>query len=169
MILERMNRKYTARNFAELVESIYQTTPLAAIGVDILSGFPGEDHAAHRNTYSLIQDLPVSYLHVFPFSPRTGTAASTFDGQVAPNEIKKRAAEIRDLDQRKRLLFYHGCLEKNFLVLAEKWHSEEKGMIKGMSDNFLPVLFPSTQDFQNQLVTVRMKRVEKNRVIGTML
>ncbi|MBK5099909.1 MAG: tRNA (N(6)-L-threonylcarbamoyladenosine(37)-C(2))-methylthiotransferase MtaB, partial [Desulfobacteraceae bacterium] len=73
-ILRRMNRNYTARQFGKLVESIFSRSPLAAIGVDVMAGFPGEDTAAHENSWSLIKDLPVSYLHVFPFSPRTGTA-----------------------------------------------------------------------------------------------
>ncbi|MBK5101551.1 MAG: tRNA (N(6)-L-threonylcarbamoyladenosine(37)-C(2))-methylthiotransferase MtaB, partial [Desulfobacteraceae bacterium] len=133
----------------------------------VMAGFPGEDTAAHENSCSLIKDLPVSYLHVFPFSPRTGTAASTFDGQVDPPLIKKRAAELRELGQEKRSAFYKACLRKEFLVLAERWHSQENGMMKGMSDNYVPVLFPSAQDLKGELIPVRMERVERNVVIGS--
>ena len=166
-ILRRMNRNYTARQFGKLVESIFSRSPLAAIGVDVMAGFPGEDTAAHENSWSLIKDLPVSYLHVFPFSPRTGTAASTFDGKVNPPLIKKRAAELRELGQEKRSAFYKACLKKEFLVLAERWHSQENGMMKGMSDNYVPVLFPSAQDLKGELIPVRMERVERNVVIGS--
>ena len=136
------------------------------MGVDIISGFPGEAKAAHENTCSLIKDLPVSYLHVFPFSARPGTAAAGLDGRMDPREIKKRAAELRKLGQIKRDAFYHGCLNKEFLVLAEKWHSEEEKTMQGMTDNYVPVVFPSDNDVKGRLVPVLLDRVEKGRVTG---
>ena len=81
-ILKRMNRPYGAREFRELLESIHERIPLAAVGVDVMVGFPGENEGAFNNTYELIRDLPVSYLHVFPFSPRKGTAAADFPDQI---------------------------------------------------------------------------------------
>jgi threonylcarbamoyladenosine tRNA methylthiotransferase MtaB len=164
--LKKMNRDYTTKEFAKLIETIYGRAPLAAMGVDIISGFPGEAKAAHENTCSLIKDLPVSYLHVFPFSPRPGTAAACLDGQIDPREIKKRAAELRNLAQTKRNAFYHSCLNKEFLVLAERWHSGEKDIMQGMSDNYLPVVFPSDNDVKGRLVPVNMERVENGKVTG---
>ena len=166
-ILRKMKRDYTARQFARIVEAVHDMVPLAAIGVDIMAGFPGEDHSAHQNTCSLIKDLPVSYLHVFPFSPRPGTAASTFRPRVGPEVIKKRAAELRNLGQEKKSVFYSGCLKKEFQVLVEGWHAEEKKIRKGMSDNYLPVLFTSSQDLNSRLVPVRMERVEQDMVVGS--
>ena len=166
--LKKMNRDYTIKEFARLIETIYGRVPMAAMGVDIISGFPGEAKAAHENTCSLIKDLPVSYLHVFPFSSRPGTAAACLAGQMDPGEIKKRAAELRKLGQIKRDAFYHGCLNKDFLVLAERWHSGEKGIFKGMSDNYLPVVFPSDKDVKGRLVPVYTERVVKGKVIGRM-
>jgi len=164
--LKRMNRNYTIRAFAELIESIYERVPLAAMGVDIISGFPGEDKTAHENTYSIIKDLPVSYLHVFPFSARPGTEAAGLEGRVDPEEIKKRATELRNLGQIKRNAFYHSCLNKSFLVLAERWPPKEKNIFQGMSDNYLPVVFPSDKDMKGRLVPVNMERVENGKVTG---
>jgi threonylcarbamoyladenosine tRNA methylthiotransferase MtaB len=166
-VLKKMNRKYTARHFAKLIESIHDKVPLAAMGIDVMSGFPGEDTAAHQNTYSLIKDLPVSYLHVFPFSPRPGTPAATFDGRIDSRVIKQRAAALRQLGQGKKLTFYQKCLNKEFMVLPEGWHPEKEGMMKGKSDNYLPVLFPSSEDL-DRLVPVVMESVEGNMVLGTM-
>jgi threonylcarbamoyladenosine tRNA methylthiotransferase MtaB len=166
-ILRRMNRHYTTREFAELIESIHNRIPLAAIGVDVMAGFPGEDIVAHENTCALIKDLPVSYLHVFPFSRRPGTAAASFDGHINPGVIKERAEKLRDIGLKKRTSFYHNCLEKEFQVLAERWHSKEKKIMKGLSDNYLPVLFPSSKDSRNQMIPVHMERVENNMVIGS--
>ena len=168
-VLKMMNRNYTTREFAEVIEAIHAEVPHVCIGVDIMSGFPGEDSKAHRNTCSFIKDLPFSYLHVFPFSPRPGTAANGFKGRVDPGVIKKRAAELRDLGERKRNLFYQGCLQKEFQVLGEGWDSEKPGMMKGRSDNYLPVLFRSDHIKEGQLVQVLMERVEGNMVIGPVL
>lgn len=165
-ILKKMNRNYTAREFARLVEYIHKKIPLAAIGVDTMAGFPGEDHQAYENTYSLIKDLPVSYLHVFPYSPRKGTSAASFPNQIKQKEIKERAAELRSLGQKKRESFYRSCLGKTFLVLAEGWHSKEKQMIKGLSDNYLPVFFPSSRVIKNKMVSIRMESLGKNGIIG---
>ena len=168
-VLKTMNRDYTTREFAEVIEAIYAKIPHVCIGVDIMSGFPGEDSRAHRNTCSFIKDSPLSYLHVFPFSPRPGTAADKFKGRVAPGVIKKRAAELRDLGERKRNLFYQGCLQEEFQVLGEGWDSEKPGKMKGRSDNYLPVLFRSDHVREGQLVQVLMERVEGNMVIGSVL
>ncbi len=165
-ILKRMNRNYTAHEFLRLVEHIRKKIPLAAIGVDIMAGFPGEDHQAYKNTHSLINDLPISYLHVFPFSPRKGTAAAGLSQQIDRKVIKERAAELRDLGQKKRKAFYNSCLGKEFLVLAEGWQSEERKMIKGLSDNYLPVTFPSPRLIKNDMVHVCMESLGKNSIIG---
>jgi threonylcarbamoyladenosine tRNA methylthiotransferase MtaB len=165
-ILRRMNRRYTARDFAERLESIHTKLPLAAIGVDAMVGFPGEDQQAYENTYALIDDLPVSYLHVFPFSPRRGTAAAAFSGQVKQEETKKRAARLRRLGQKKRESFYRSCLGEDFLVLAEGWHSKERQEIKGLSDNYLPVVFGSSRLIKNRMVPVRAESLGKTAVIG---
>jgi len=166
-ILRKMNRHYTTQEFSDLIESIHDRIPIAAIGVDVMAGFPGEDIVAHENTCVLIKDLPVSYLHVFPFSSRPGTAAASFDGQIDPGVIKERAEKLRYIGLKKRTSFYHNCLEKEFQVLAERWHSKEKKIMKGLSDNYLPVIFPSSKDSRNQIIPVHMERVENNMVIGS--
>jgi threonylcarbamoyladenosine tRNA methylthiotransferase MtaB len=167
-ILKRMNRRYTVKAFAGLIESIYYWVPHAAMGVDIISGFPGEDDAAHADACALIRDLPVSYLHVFPFSSRPGTVAARLDGQVDPKVIKKRASEWRFLGKVKRKTFYDSCVNTEFLTLAERWETKEKKRMRGTTDNYLPVDFPSAEDLRGRIVPVKMKRVEKGRVVGTM-
>jgi len=161
-----MNRHYTAQNFGELVRLIHKKIPLAAIGIDVMSGFPGEDSLAHDNTCAIIKDLPVSYLHVFPFSPRRGTAAFDFKGRNKPDVIKQRAAELRMIGRDKRAAFYKSCIGKEFPVLVERRHSKEKGMVMGTSDNYLPVLFQSSDELKNRIVPVLIERVEDNRVFG---
>jgi threonylcarbamoyladenosine tRNA methylthiotransferase MtaB len=168
-VLKRMNRNYTGRDFAELIKSIHDKIPLAGIGVDVMAGFPGEDRAAHDKTCSLIADLPVSYLHVFPYSHRPGTSAAGFDGQNDPEVIKTRARELRNLGQRKREVFYHRCLNNEFQVLPEGWHSKQEEMVKGTSDNYLPVFFPSSSPIENRLVDVKVEKARRDGVIGSIV
>lgn len=169
LILKRMNRKYTSREFAALIDRIKERVPLAAIGVDVMAGFPGEDDRAFKNTFDLLTDLPVSYLHVFPFSPRKGTTASTLSGRVNEKEIKRRADSLRGVGAEKRQAFYTSCLGKEFQVLAEGRKTRERGITRGFSDNYLPVSFPSTQMRRNEFVNVVIKKVEKNEVMGAVI
>ena len=164
-ILKTMNRHYTAKEFRSLIEKIHGKVPLAAIGVDIMAGFPGEEEKAYSTTYDLVQELPLSYFHVFPFSPRKGTPAWSFLDRVPYHEIKNRTAKLRALGEKKRRIFYETCVGEEFEVLSEGWH--KKGLlIKGVSDNYLPVVFPSSHLSQNETVRVRIERVEGKKVHG---
>jgi threonylcarbamoyladenosine tRNA methylthiotransferase MtaB len=166
-ILKRMNRNYTSHDFRLLVEAIHARVPLAAIGVDILAGFPGEDEKAYLATYNLVKELPVSYCHVFPFSPRKGTPAWTFPDKVPVREIRKRAVGLRSLGEEKRRAFYEFCLGKTFEVLSEGW--DQKGLlVNGLSDNYVPVSFPSSNPSHNEMVRVRIERVDGKMVHGEM-
>jgi threonylcarbamoyladenosine tRNA methylthiotransferase MtaB len=161
-----MNRHYLAKQFFDLIQRIYRVMPEAAIGVDIMAGFPGEDQRAHENTFSLIRDLPVSYLHVFPFSPRKGTVAAELPGHVPSKVIKDRAREIMELGRKKREVFYKSCVGDEFAVLTEGWHSEEEKMIEGFSDNYLKVIFPSSHLLKNRIVQMKIEKIEKGFLIG---
>jgi threonylcarbamoyladenosine tRNA methylthiotransferase MtaB len=165
-ILSRMNRAYSAAEYVRLIEDIHRRLPLAALGADVMVGFPGEDEAAFRHTYALIEELPISYLHVFPYSPRKGTPAASFPAQVDPKVAAERAARLRALGQEKRKAFYQSCLGNEFLVLAEGWHSEEKKAVKGLSDNYLPIHFPSRVELKNRLVPARAEKLDGRGVLG---
>ncbi len=165
-VLKKMGRTYSSHTFAELVKKIHDSIPFAAIGADVMTGFPGEDHRAHANTVALLEDLPVSYLHVFPYSRRPGTPAAGFPAQVPPDEKKKRAAGLRSLGAFKRNTFHERCVEKSFQVVIEGRHAKDNGLLKGISDNYVPVIFPSSRSFQNKLLFVRIERLEKGHAIG---
>jgi threonylcarbamoyladenosine tRNA methylthiotransferase MtaB len=165
-ILKRMNRHYSSGDFARLVEMIHDKIPLAAIGLDVIVGFPGEDDNAHTNTFSFISNLPVSYIHVFPYSPRKGTAAAGFPDQVDQKVIKERAAELRELGKQKRKVFHMSCIGEEFSVITKGWHSEKKNMIEGISDNYLNIIFPSSKLLRNSLLTIKVVETGEDGVIG---
>jgi threonylcarbamoyladenosine tRNA methylthiotransferase MtaB len=142
--------------------------PDAAIGVDVLAGFPGETEAAFANTYELVQALPVSYLHVFPFSARPGTAAYTFPGHVPAEIIKQRCARLRQLGSRKRLAFHCSFIGQRVQVLTETRRDPKTGLLKGVSSNYLPVLFDGGDELMNRLAAVRILHADATRLLGTL-
>ncbi|MGD9162785.1 MAG: tRNA (N(6)-L-threonylcarbamoyladenosine(37)-C(2))-methylthiotransferase MtaB [Desulfobacteraceae bacterium] len=166
-ILKKMNRYYSPSAFKKLILQIHKKIPEAAIGVDIIAGFPGEDEAAFNNSYSLIEELPVSYLHVFPFSPRKGTPAADYPGQVDTKEVKERAAKLRALGKRKKTMFYRSCLGKEYSVLTEGWESEEDKIIKGLSDNYLKVVLHSDTLLKNEIIRVTAEKHKKDYILGS--
>jgi threonylcarbamoyladenosine tRNA methylthiotransferase MtaB len=168
-ILKRMNRKYSSQEFANLVQMICNRIHLAAVGVDVMAGFPGEDESAFHNTFTLIRDLPISYLHVFPFSPRRGTPAASFTDRVNEKNIKERAEQLRTLGGEKRQSFYRSCLGEQVLVLAEGWEAGEKKRIRGFTENYVPVLFPASRLVRNEMVPVLLRGLEENQVTGSMV
>ena len=168
-ILKRMNRHYTPSTFKKLILNIKRKNPEAAIGIDIIAGFPGEDDQAFNNSYSLIEELPASYLHVFPFSPRKGTPAAGFPDQVDTKIIKERASRLRELGKKKKNLFYQSCLGKEYSVLTEGWESEDNKIIKGLSDNYLKVLLHSEKLIKNEILQVKAEKHKKDYIFGEVI
>jgi len=168
-ILKKMNRGYTTTEFAEKIKAVHAAIPQGAIGVDVMAGFPGEDNAAHENCLSLLRDLPVSYLHVFPFSLRKGTPAWNFKNKVDNNTIKQRASELRDLGRKKRMRFHNSCLGHIFDVLVEGPYAEDKALMTGAGENYLPFVFPRDDHLQGHIVKMRAARTAGDKVMGTVL
>ncbi len=167
-ILNRMKRPYTREFFKDSITKIHQLLPDAALGVDILVGFPGETEAAFENTYSLIEKLPISYLHVFPFSPRKGTPAYTFNDKVSSQIIKNRCREMRNLGNFKRKAFYERFIGKILETLIEAAKDKKTGLMKGRTSNYIPVLLKSDGVCVNTFAKVRVDTVDDdNRVFGT--
>jgi len=140
-VLQRMGRPYGPGEFASTVERVHAAMPDAALGADVLVGFPGESDQAFANTYDLVQRLPMSYLHVFPFSARPGTAAYDFPNRVPDRLITERCERMRRLGQTKRRAFYSRFVGSTVEVLVESRRDRKSGMLKGVTHNYLPVLF----------------------------
>lgn len=136
-ILRRMNRHYDTAFFADLIETVHRRNPAMAIGLDLISGFPGETERHFAATLDLLQRLPFSHLHVFPFSRRPGTPAASMPDQVAPAVVKKRAALLRQLGDEKLRRFSHKFIGSELTMLVET--GVTKGLQKGLSENYLPL------------------------------
>jgi threonylcarbamoyladenosine tRNA methylthiotransferase MtaB len=112
--------------------------PDAAIGADILVGFPGETERAFQHTVDWVDALPFTYLHVFPFSPRKKTAASHLAGRLPAEVMRLRSQTIRDLAMAKKTAFAKQLTGKTVQIIAEK--SQGHDLVQAVSDNYMPVL-----------------------------
>ena len=168
-VLKKMHRPYTRSFFRDLIVKINSLIPDAAIGVDALIGFPGETEKAFENTYSLIEELPVTYLHVFPFSVRKGTPASTYPQQLDSRTIKARCEKMRTLGNQKKQAFYKNFIGKKIEILIESKRDESTGSFKGITSNYIPVRVNGSDNCVNTIVPARIDRVERDHtVFGTL-
>jgi len=136
-ILQAMKRKYDTQLYADRIARIKEKMPHCAIGVDVIVGFPGEDDAAFEETFNFIQDLDVSYLHVFTYSERPNTLAIKME-DVVPQEVRnERNLRLRILSEKKKRAFYESQLKRSATVL---WESERDGdMMFGFTENYIKV------------------------------
>lgn len=166
-VLKKMHRPYTNSFFKDLIIKINKLIPDAAIGVDTLIGFPGETENAFENTYSLIKELPVTYLHVFPFSARKNTPASRYPKQVDSKTIKARCEKMRILGDEKKRDFYKKFTGKKVKILVEDKRDKSTGFLRGITSNYIPVHINGDDNLKNTIVRVRIDSVEgNNRVFG---
>ena len=169
-ILQKMNRPYSSSFFRDLIFQIRASIPDAAIGVDVLIGFPGETEAAFENTYVLIKKLPITYLHVFPFSARAGTPASRYPHKVPSTIIKTQSEKMRRLGSNKKRDFYQKFIGQDIEVLIEGQRNASTGLSKGLTSNYIPVFTDSENDLENTLVQVRIeKMLNNNSLFGTIV
>lgn len=141
-ILSKMNRRYTSKAFRDVVERCRTQLPDAAIGFDVMVGFPGETEEMFENTRALIDSLDCTYLHVFPYSRRPGTPAADFDGQIDKTTKQQRADTLRRLGDKKSRAFYRRFINAHRMVLLENGSISKtaENHIKGFTDNYIPVL-----------------------------
>jgi threonylcarbamoyladenosine tRNA methylthiotransferase MtaB len=164
-ILKRMGRPYTREGFAERVMRIIDVVPGAAVGADVLVGFPGESDAAHEATFRLLSTLPVTYLHVFPFSPRGGTPAANYPDQVPPETVKARCRRLRRLGREKRLRFHRRHAGAVLDVVLESRRDRATGRLVGMSDNYIPVLVEGPDALMNTRQSIRVVRIDDSGTV----
>lgn len=171
-VLAQMQRKYTTETFAEVVGRVRIALPHAAIGCDILAGFPGEDEQAAENSFSFLAQLPITYLHIFPYSLRPGTAAAKFADQVSGPVKDARVARLRELDVQKKATFYQQHCGTEQRVLLEGG-DEQTGLFKGFSENYIPVRCKgdarSVGNSVGTVVSVRLVEVRGEAVFGEII
>jgi threonylcarbamoyladenosine tRNA methylthiotransferase MtaB len=156
-ILKLMSRRYLREVFAERVNSIRKHIPNACIGADVIVGFPGETDELFADTYSFIDSLDISYLHVFSYSERRNTRAVTLSGKVAPKLKESRSKSLIDLSENKRLKFYRQNIGDTRKVLFES--QQAKGKMFGFTDNYIKVETSFDKDLINQSINVNLTEI----------
>jgi threonylcarbamoyladenosine tRNA methylthiotransferase MtaB len=161
-ILAAMHRWYRSEHYSRRVELIRDRLPNAAIGADIITGFPGETEADHAATLRFIEDRPFTYLHIFSYSARPGTKAASLPNHVSGSTIKRRARELRALADRKSAAFRQSQLGRTLQVLTlRRDPSDDPTLTPALSENFLKVQLPASLP-PNQLVNATIEEVQNN-------
>ncbi len=166
-VLTRMRRPYGREDFRALVDRIRTELPEAAIGLDVIAGFPGETEAEFANTVRLLEELPVTHLHVFPFSKRPGTAAAAMPGHL-PGDVKKtRSEQLRRLGEAKLAAFAARFVGRELEVVVEGgWQG---GRLKGLTRNYLEVRFEGPAELVGRCVMVRVVGVVGDLLSGELV
>ncbi|MGQ9790680.1 MAG: tRNA (N(6)-L-threonylcarbamoyladenosine(37)-C(2))-methylthiotransferase MtaB [Armatimonadota bacterium] len=164
-ILQRMNRPYRQQDVLSLAEKLYTKIPDLAITTDIMVGFPGEDESAFRQTCKVVESVQYARAHIFRFSPRPGTPAAQMGGQVSDAEKERRSHELAELCRRYRERFVAERLGRTMRVLVEGKQSKG-GLMKGLTDNYIPVEFAGGTYLAGQLVWVRLLRLTDEGALG---
>jgi threonylcarbamoyladenosine tRNA methylthiotransferase MtaB len=136
-VLRRMRRRYDTALARERLQAMRDALPEAAIGTDLIAGFPGEDDAAFERTIAFVEESPFTYVHVFPYSVRSGTTAAKLDGRNAPATIAARARRLRALGERKRAAFARRFDGTDAEVLVETTRDPRTGALRGYTRNYL--------------------------------
>jgi len=165
-ILKRMHRPYSAGDFSETVSKIGEIIPDAAIGADVLVGFPGETDVAFQNTFDLIASLPITYLHVFPFSSRTPAPAAAYPDKIRPEIIKERCDALRALGNNKKLAFFQTMVGKTEKVLIEGRRDRSSGRLLGLTTNYIPVSIYGDEPLINEQFSCRINGVIDHRSVS---
>ncbi len=157
-ILKLMKRRYLREVYTERVSKIREVMPHACIGVDVIVGFPGETDEHFLETYHFLNDLDISYLHVFTYSERDNTEAALMSGVVPANVRAKRSKMLRGLSVKKRRAFYESQLGTNRTVLFESENKE--GYIHGFTENYVKVKTPWNPELVNTLHEINLTRID---------
>ena len=164
-ILSKMRRNYDAKQYENIVRRAVDSIPSLGLGADVIVGFPGESEESFERTRMLIKELPFSYLHVFSYSPRSGTEAHNFRNNIKNITKKERNLILSDLVKEKAQLFYKSFVGKKVTVLIEE-RKQADGVLKGHSEHYIPVRVDAEGFLQNQLVSVLITEIRKNELVG---
>ena len=162
-ILKKMKRRYLRELYVSRVAKIREVMPDACIGVDVIVGFPGETDEHFLETYHFLNELDISYLHVFTYSERDNTEAVLMDG-VVPDAVRaKRSKMLRGLSAKKRNAFYESQLGKEKTVLFES--DNKQGYIHGFTENYVKVKAPWDPALVNTLHKVRLTKIDTDGMV----
>ncbi|WP_452229411.1 MULTISPECIES: tRNA (N(6)-L-threonylcarbamoyladenosine(37)-C(2))-methylthiotransferase MtaB [unclassified Lacinutrix] len=162
-ILKLMRRRYMKELYVDRVSRIKQVMPHACIGVDVIVGFPGETDDMFLESYNFLNELDISYLHVFTYSERDNTVAATMEDEVPKNVRAKRSKMLRGLSVKKRRAYYESQIGSSRRVLFESENKE--GYIHGFTENYVKVKAPWNPELVNTLQDVTLTKIDDDGIV----
>lgn len=163
-ILKKMNRKYNIERAADIIYKLKDKMPDIALGCDIIAGFPTETDEQFDDCYNNLKELPLSFMHVFPYSIRPGTPAAKME-QVDENIKKQRAKKLQELAKQKKDMFISSMVGKELEVLIEK-KRDKSGKLKGVSSNYIIVHLGGDDELMNTIVKAKIVSCENGIAIA---
>lgn len=163
-LLKKMKRRYMTGLYSERVAKIREVMPDSCIGVDVIVGFPGETEEKFLETYHFLNELPISYLHVFTYSERENTEAAHMDGVIPIPERKRRNKMLRILSEKKKMAFYETQLGKTYPILWE--HENKNGMMFGFTENYVRVQKPYDANSVNQIEFLKLDKIQSDGTVS---
>ncbi|MBI2854946.1 MAG: tRNA (N(6)-L-threonylcarbamoyladenosine(37)-C(2))-methylthiotransferase MtaB [Chloroflexi bacterium] len=164
--LQRMKRRYTLETYTHAVSLIRGSMPDAAVTSDIIVGFPGEDEEEHRQSLNFCLDSGFAAIHIFPYSPRPGTAAANMSHQVDANTKRRRAKELLQLARDSKRRFQERFLGRTMPVLWEEKAGTGVGIWSGLTDNYVRVTARSSGDLRNAVLPATLRKISGANVWG---
>lgn len=168
-VLKRMNRKYTPRQYKEIVNIIRDFMPNAGITTDIIVGFPGETEEEFNETYNFVREIGFSRIHVFKYSPRRGTPAAKFENQVDGNVKNIRSDKLISLGEELMKEFHSKFIGSTLFVLFEEKSKKDKDYIEGYTTNYIRVKAKKDLQLIGEIVDVRIKEAKDDYLIGEVI
>jgi threonylcarbamoyladenosine tRNA methylthiotransferase MtaB len=156
-VLKRMGRPYNSAMFRDLMSRTTSLIPNVFIGADVIAGFPGETEAEFNETVMLLEEMPFSDLHVFPYSSRPGTKAADMPGHLPAYVITERAARLREIATTKKQSFLVRFIGEELLVLVQEFN-QKTGTCRGLSRNYVTVSCPGEASFINREIKVVVQK-----------
>ncbi|MCF6348157.1 MAG: tRNA (N(6)-L-threonylcarbamoyladenosine(37)-C(2))-methylthiotransferase MtaB [Flavobacteriaceae bacterium] len=163
VLLKKMKRRYNRKTYTDRVQKIKQIMPNACIGVDVIVGFSGETDEHFLETYNYLNELDISYLHVFTYSERPNTEAVLLDGIVPKNIRHKRSKMLRGLSVKKRRSFYESQLGNELTVLFE--NENKGGYIQGFTENYVKVKTLWNPELVNTLHSIQLTTIDEDGLV----
>jgi threonylcarbamoyladenosine tRNA methylthiotransferase MtaB len=159
-----MRRRYTTDEYGCVIRRVRELLPGCGIGVDVITGFPGETDEEFLSTYHFLNELPVSYFHVFTYSERPNTPAAAAGAPVEPRIRQMRSEMLRMLGQKKRTAFLQSLVGTTAMILTEG--TVEGGFRSGFTGSFARVAVSAAEVGENELVCVSLTGIRDDRLEG---
>lgn len=165
--LKRMNRHYTAEDYKVVVENLRKHMPDVSITTDIIVGFPGETEKEFNETYNFLSDIKLSKMHIFKYSPRSGTKAAEMEFQVDGNIKEQRSNKLIELNSKNEKEYMEKFLNRKLDVLYEEQAKGRENYYIGYTPNYIKVMTPSAEvDLKGKIIPTKLIAVESENMIG---